>query len=74
MSDQCIVASFFFDLAIPDDDDTVGPADRAEAMRDDQCRPPGCQLFKVLLDHALGLSIDAACRFVQHEYRCVLQQ
>src|SRR4051812_9953415 len=50
-----------------DDDDQVGMSDRAEAVRDDECRSAFEQLGEGLLDQLLALGVEAAGGFVEDE-------
>lgn len=54
LSEQVGMPALLDDRAILDDEDAIGPPDRGEAMRDDQCRATGRQFGERFLDRALG--------------------
>ncbi len=65
--EQGAVGAAFEDAAVVDDQDAVGPQDRAEPMRDDERGAAFEQLFERALHELLGGRVDGAGGFVQEE-------
>ena len=60
--------------ALVENDDSVGVAKRRESVSDGQGRTATDQHFERLLDTLLGLGVDVAGRFVEHQNFRVIQQ
>ena len=62
------------DLAVVEDEDHVGRADRGETMRDDDRRPPFHQRLNRFLDQPLRLGVDRRGGFVEDQNRRIERQ
>ena len=67
-SQQCIVCAVLDDLAAVHDDDTVGVADRAEPVRDDDAGARVKNTRQGVLDQHFGGRIDARGCLVEHQH------
>src|SRR5207248_2407731 len=64
---ELVVRALFDDPAVLEDDDQVRVADRGQAVRDDERRPPGEELAERDLDPALGADVDRRRRLVEDQ-------
>ena len=55
------------DFPVPHDKDEVGIADGAQAVGDDEGRPPSHEAEHCVLDGALGVGVDVARGFIKNE-------
>src|SRR5690625_4788168 len=62
------------DAVAVDYDDAVGVTDRGQPVRDHQGRAAARQLLQRLLDRPFCLRIESGGRFIEYEYRWVLQE
>src|SRR5689334_6692109 len=69
LREELLVRALLHDLAAVEDDDAVGRADRREAVRDDEGRPPFEQLLERGADPLLRVAVHARRRLVEDEER-----
>ena len=65
--DQLVVGAVLDQAAAVDGDDAVGHPHRGEPMRDDEHRSAARDLRHVLLNDALALVVERACRLVENQ-------
>ena len=72
--DEVVVRAVLDDLALVDNEDEVGVANRREAVSDHERGPPLHDLVESVEDHFLGLRVDRGRRLVENQDRCVLDE
>ena len=65
------VASLFDDPPLTHHEDPVGHRNRREPVRDEDRRPPGRELGKLVEEFGLGPDVDMGGRFVENQQRCL---
>ena len=65
--EQFAVRALLDDVAVAHDEDTVGIADGAQAVRDDKARAAAHEVIHRLLDELLGAGVDRAGRLIENE-------
>src|SRR5688572_23265296 len=65
------VSSVLDDLAVLEDEDAIGRADRREAVRDDEDRAPSTKCSERIADQRFALAVEARRRLVEKKQRCV---
>ena len=71
--EQFAVRALLDDVAVAHDEDTVGIADGAQAVRDDKARAAAHEVIHRLLDELLGAGVDRAGRLIENENGGVCQ-
>jgi hypothetical protein len=61
------VSSSLHDFPVPQNEDEVSIADGAQAVGDDEGRPPSHEVEHCVLDEALGVGVDVTCGFIKNE-------
>ena len=73
MPDQRLVRPVFDDTSVVHDNDAIDAMDGGEAMRNDDRRPPFCEIVQRLPNLDLGLRVDIGRGLIEHDDRRVLQ-
>ena len=69
---ELIMVTGFGDHSFFQDDDRVGFANRAQTMRDHDCRPSRHQTAEIILDGALRFGVERAGCFIENQNRRVV--